>query len=125
METIFKVAKYEKTASGFNHLGYDEYTITYLKGTKVHQLRVVVNGILSNQKVNLVDFSKGYRKIILEAISEYSNGKLCFKNETKKFVTLNYIKQFYSKTIIRNVENYLLGIDKEESRDKLTKFNLI
>jgi hypothetical protein len=61
----------------------------------------------------------------LEAISEYSNGKLCFKNETKKFVTLNYIKQFYSKTIIRNVENYLLGIDKEESRDKLTKFNLI
>ncbi len=125
MKTIFKVAKYEKTESGFNHLGFDDYTITYLKGTKVHQLRVAVNGILSNQKINLIDFRSGYRKTILEAISEYNNGKLCFKNETKKFVTLNYIKQFYSKTIIRNVENYLLSTNKEESRDKLTKFNLI
>jgi hypothetical protein len=29
MENIFKVAKYEKTETGFNRYGYDEYVITY------------------------------------------------------------------------------------------------
>jgi len=57
MENIFKVAKYEKTDEGFNHLGY--------------------------------------------------------------------IGTFYSKLIVRNVKNYLIGINKEESRDKITKFELI
>jgi hypothetical protein len=32
---------------------------------------------------------------------------------------------FYSKLIVRNVKNYLIGINKEESRDKITKFELI
>ena len=44
MENLFKVAKYEQTESGFKHLGYDEYCITYLKGIKSHELRIVVNG---------------------------------------------------------------------------------
>lgn len=44
MENIFKVTKYEKTETGFNHNGYDEYVITYCKSKKVHLLRIVVNG---------------------------------------------------------------------------------
>jgi hypothetical protein len=57
MENIFKVAKYEKTDEGFNHLGY--------------------------------------------------------------------IGTFYSKLIVRNVKNYLIGINKEKNRNKITKFELI
>jgi hypothetical protein len=127
METSFKVAKYEKTDEGFNHLGYEEYLITYLKGKKPHQLRVVVDGILTNRIINLVDVKSGYKNQILSAISDVKNAKidLTQRPSEKKKVTLGYIGTFYSKLIVRNVKNYLIGINKEESRDKITKFELI
>lgn len=127
METVFKVAKYEKTDDGFNHLGYDEYLITYIKGKKPHQIRIVVNGILSTKVINLVDGKSGYKNQILAAISEIKNGKISMNNivSAKKKVTLAYIDTFYSKLIVRNVKNYLIGINKEERRDSLTKFELI
>ena len=46
-------------------------------------------------------------------------------NSEKKKVTLGYIGTFYSKLIVKNVENYLIGINKEERRDTLTKYELI
>jgi hypothetical protein len=127
METNFKVAKYEKTDEGFNHLGYDEYQITYLKGNKPHQIRIVVNGILSTRVINLIDGNSGYKNQILLAISEIKNGKINMTNivSEKKKVTLSYIGTFYSKLIVKNVKNYLIGINKEERRDTLTKYELI
>jgi hypothetical protein len=127
METVFKVAKYEKTDVGFNHLGYDEYLITYIKGKKPHQIRIVVNGILSTRVINLIDGNSGYKSQILAAISEIRNEKikLTQKPSEKKKVTLAYIGTFYSKLIVKNVKNYLIGINKEERRDTLTKFELI
>lgn len=127
MNTKFKIAKYNKSKSGFEHVGYDEYNVTYIKGTKPHQLRVVINGKLTKQKINLIDFSRGYKKVILSAISEYVNDNLETKdnNVVKKSLNLSYIKSIYSKTIVKNVENYLLNLNKEESRDILTKFDLI
>jgi hypothetical protein len=127
METVFKVAKYEKTDVGFNHLGYDEYLITYIKGKKPHQIRIVVNGILSTGVINLIDGNSGYKSQILAAISEIRNEKikLTQKPSEKKKVTLSYIGTFYSKLIVKNVKNYLIGINKEERRDTLTKFELI
>lgn len=127
METNFKVAKYEKTDEGFNHLGYDEYLITYLKGNKPHQIRIVVNGILSTRVINLIDGNSGYKNQILLAISEIKNGKINTTNivSEKKKVTLSYIGTFYSKLIVKNVKNYLIGINKEERRDTLTKYELI
>ena len=76
MENNFKVAKYEKTDEGFKHLGYDEYQITYLKGNKPHQIRVVVNGILTNRVINLIDGNSGYKNQILLAISDVKNVKI-------------------------------------------------
>ena len=125
MKAIFKIAKYEKTEAGFNHLGYDEYEISYIKGKKVHQLRIVVNGILTKSVINLVDPGKGYKKSVLSAISDYKNGVISDKNVVKKFVTMSQITQFYSKHIVNNVNSYLVNLKKEESRDTLTKFNLI
>jgi hypothetical protein len=127
MENIFKVAKYEQTESGFNHLGYDEYKITYLKGKKPHQIRIVVDGILSTKVINLIDGNSGYKNQILLAISEIKNGKIKSKDivSEKKKVTLSYIGTFYSKLIVKNVKNYLIGINKEERRDTLTKYELI
>ena len=127
METNFKVAKYEKTDAGFKHLGYDEYLITYIKGKKPHQIRVVVNGILSTRVINLIDGNSGYKNQILSAISEIKNGRVNTNNKVseKKKVTLSYIGTFYSKLIVKNVKNYLIGINKEERRDTLTKYELI
>ena len=127
MENIFKVAKYEKTDEGFKHLGYDEYQITYLKGKKPHQIRIVVNGILTNRVINLIDGNSGYKNQILLAISDVKNVKidLTQRPSEKKKVTLGYIGTFYSKLIVKNVENYLIGINKEEKRDTLSKYKLI
>jgi hypothetical protein len=127
MKNQFKVAKYEKTVEGFKHLGYDEYVIEYLKGKKPHQIRIVVNGILSTKTINLVDCHSGYKNQILSAISEIKNDKIKSKDvvSDKKKVTLSYIGTFYSKLIVKNVKNYLVGINKEERRDTLTKFELI
>ena len=127
MKNQFKVAKYEKTDEGFKHLGYDEYAIEYLKGKKPHQIRIVVNGILSTKTINLVDCHSGYKNQILSAISEIKNDTIKSKDivSGKKKVTLSYIGTFYSKLIVKNVKNYLIGINKEERRDTLTKFELI
>jgi hypothetical protein len=127
METNFKVAKYEKIDDKFNHLGYDEYLITYIKGKKPHQLRIVVNGILTARTINLIDGKSGYKNQILSAIGDVKNAKidLTQKPSEKKKMTLGYINTFYSELIVNNVINYLIGINKEENRDKLTKFELI
>lgn len=127
MENKFKVAKYVKTDEGFSHIGYDEYLISYIKGKKPHQIRIVVNGILTTKVINLVDCHSGYKNQILSAISEIKNDKIKSNDivSDKKKVTLSYIGTFYSKLIIKNVKNYLIGINKEERRDTLTKFQLI
>ena len=127
MENKFKVAIYVKTDEGFVHIGYDEYLITYLKGKKPHQIRIVVNGILTNRVINLIDGNSGYKNQILSAISDVKNAKIDLKTRPseKKKVTLAYIGTFYSKLIVKNVKNYLIGINKEERRDTLTKFELI
>jgi hypothetical protein len=127
MENIFKVAKYQKTDTGFTHMGYDEYVITFCKSKKVHLLRIIVNGQFTEHTINLIDVNSGYKKTILTAISDYKNGKL--KGDptqiVKKTITFSDIVQIYSKPIVSNVKNYLLGINKEERRDTLTKFELI
>ena len=127
MENIFKVAKYKETESGFTHIGYDEYVITYCKSKKVHLLRIVVNGQFTEHTINLIDGSSGYKSVILNAISDYKNGRLKSNPNqiVKKTISFSEITQIYSKPIVSNVKNYLLGIKKEERRDTLTKFKLI
>ena len=126
MEKQFKVAKYKKTDEGFTHLGYDEYQITYIKGKKLHQLRIVVDGILTTRIINIIDGKSGYKNQILSAISDVKNGKINITQivSEKKKVKLSYIET-HSKLILNNVNNYLMTINKEESRDILTKFELI
>ena len=127
MENIFKVAKYQKTDTGFIHMGYDEYVITFCKSKKVHLLRIVVNGQFTEHTINLVDGYSGYKNNILKSISDYKNGRLKSdpNHVVKKTISFGAITQIYSKTIVNNVKNYLMGINKEERRDTLTKFELI
>jgi hypothetical protein len=127
MENIFKVAKYQKTDTGFIHMGYDEYVITFCKSKKVHLLRIIVNGQFTEHTINLVDGCSGYKNNILKAISDYKNGRLKSNPDhiVKKTITFSTISQIYSKSIVNNVKNYLMGINKEEKRDTLTKFELI
>ena len=127
MENIFKVANYEKTETGVNHIGYDEYVITYCKSKKIHLLRVIVNGQFTEHTINLIDGNSGYKNNILKAISDYKNGRLKSNPDhiVKKTITFSAISQIYNKNIVNNVKNYLMGINKEERRDTLTKFELI
>jgi hypothetical protein len=125
METNFKISKFKKEGDCFVKVGYDEYQITYLKGTKVHQLRIVVNGYLTKQTINLVDGNSGYKSKILTGIKEYLDFGHLTQNRVTKKVTISYLENFYSKKVIHNVKTFLLDISKEESRDKLTEYGLI
>jgi hypothetical protein len=125
MENIFKIAKYSKENDIFVHQGYDEYSITYLKGLKVHQIRIVVNGFLTKETINLTSYKGGYKNKILLAIKDFKENSQNCKTRVTKRISIDYIKQFYSKLVIKNIENYLLNISKEESRDKLTECGLI
>ena len=127
MEMVLKIAKYQKNENVFTHIGYDEYIITYCKASKVHLLRIIVNGQFTEHTINLLDIHNSYKKVILSAISDYKNGKLKSNPDhiVKKTISLSALSQIYSKTIIKNVKNHLLGINKEEKRDTLTKFELI
>jgi hypothetical protein len=127
MENIFKVAKYQEIESGFARIGYDEYVITYCKSKKVHLLRIIVNGQFTEHTINLIDGNSGYKNNILKAISDYKNGRLKSNPDhiVKKTITFSAISQIYNKNIVNNVKNYLMGINKEERRDTLTKFELI
>jgi len=125
METNFKIPKFKKENESLIKDGYDEYKITYLKGTKVHQLRIVVNGYLTKQTINLVEGNSGYKNKILLSIKEYLDFGCLTENRVTKKITLSYLENFYSKKVIHNIKNYLLNINKEENRDKLTEIGLI
>ena len=125
METNFKIPKFTKEDDTFFKVGYDEYKITYLKGTKVHQIRIVVNDYLTKQNINLIDANSGYKNKILLAIKEYLEFGELRENRVSKKITISYLENFYSKKIIHNVKTFLLNINKEESRDKLTEIGII
>ncbi len=125
MKNLFKIAKYEKVDDNFVHKGYDEYAITYLKSNKPNMFIVVVNGKLTNKRVNILLANNPYKNIILSAISDYKHNRVINPNmDVKKVLTIEYLRLFYNKKLIHNVINHLLSINKEESRDKLTEFDL-
>ena len=125
METNFKIVKFVKNDNSFEKTGYDEYQISYLRGTKIHELRIVVNGFLTKQSINLIDPNLGYKNKILVGVKEYlENGKDC-KNTVTKKITMTYLENIYSKKIINNIKTFLIPINKEESRDKLTELGLV
>jgi len=126
MGNIIKIAKYSKIEDNFIKDGYDEFKITYLKGTKAHELRIVINNSLSKRTINIINLNESYRNKILLAIKDYKEDNLINKNVTvTKNVNINKLKAIYNKKIIHNIEHHLLTINKEESRDKLTEYNLI
>lgn len=126
MEINFKIAKYSKTESGFEHLGYITYKITFLKNNGKDNLRIVVNGVLTTLKITITNPNMfPFKKRILAAIGQYENKLTTNANIVTKHVTWDYIKQTYSKKIVIGLENHLLTINKEEQRDTLLKYQLI
>ncbi len=128
MKNKFKIAKYSVDGEIFTKAGYDEYLIQYMKGLRSHQLRIVVNGILTTQKINLLDGNSGYKSSILKSISEYREiikDETKSKNKPTRFVSIASLESLYSKKIIHNIQTFLLPISKEDSRDKLTEYGLI
>ncbi len=121
MKNTFTIPVYN---SSLELTGEEVYNITYLRRkSKAHLLCIVVDGFRSDQSINIMDGKQGYKKQILKAISQYKNGELSI--ETSRKLHIDTIKQIYSKGIVKNLQNYLLPINKEVSRDELTKYNLI
>lgn len=96
MKNTITIPIYKNIDEKFQVIGENKYTITYLKGTKIHQLRIVVNGVLSKSVINVVDEKQGYKSSILQAISDYKNNLLNTNNKVTKELKLNTVKQFYS-----------------------------
>lgn len=126
MEKLFKISIFSKVEDKFEFSHYEIHTITYLASSKSHLLRLVVNGFISNQTINILHPKEhgGHKHKILKAVSEFCNGELKVKG-VRKIMTISKIEQLYSKTVVKNIHKYLLPINKEESRDVLTKYNLI
>lgn len=126
MQTKFKITKFKKLKDGsFSKNGFDEYVITYLKSQKNHLLSVVVNDYLTKQFVDISTFKFGYRDKILIAIREYRKSNNNQESFIKNNITNDYIEKNYSKTVVTNIKNNLLTLNKECSRDRLTKYELI
>ncbi len=124
MKNLFQIPIYEQINEKFNIKEYTTYEITYLqyKVSKPGIIKVVVNGYLTKQTINLSLHNLGYKHILLTSIKEYLSRDQSKTNPlVKKFIK---IEQFNNnlKTIIRN---YLLPINKELSRDKLTSFGFV
>lgn len=127
MKINFKVAKYSEVEGIFHKEGYKEYEITFLKSNKAHILRIVVCGFITKQTINLIDYKMGggYKNQILKAVSDFHHKNQCNTIPTKKFLKLSNIQNIYNKNICRNIREYLLKINKEDSRDKLSEYNLV
>ena len=125
METIFKIANYKVINGEYVKTSYIDYKITYLKGTKIHQVRLVVNGYLTKETLSLVQNNQPYRHKMLLAISEYLNNGLVNKNKVTKKLTENYLRNIYSKSFINSFISNIRSEYKEDSRDNITKYGLI
>lgn len=122
MENLFKIPLYELQDGKFVTTDEVSFRITYLKTKKPQIIRVVVNGNITKETINLYNPSQGYKRIILQAISDYVRIGT-FQKTTRK----HNIKD--SKNImpigIKNIENYLLPIKSETKRDVLSAYRLI
>ena len=125
MQNIVKIPKYKQEDSLFKIESFDEYQVTYLSGNIPHRLRIVVNGRITKRYINVLDFRQGYKEQILFAISDYKNYRIKDTSIASKFLTINKLKQLYNKGVLTKINNYLLPIKTEVSRDVLTKYELI
>lgn len=83
MKNIIKISKFNTVEDSFIFSHYEEFIITYLVSRKIHFIRVVVNGRLTNQKINILDWKKN-KHILLSAISDFKNDRIRDKSTIKK-----------------------------------------
>lgn len=117
---------WDKKDDKFEIISYTDYTITYCKSGKISKFMIVVNGIQTKNCINLLAPTNGWKKEILQSISDYKNDRnLVNKNViVTKGISYHFLEQCYSKNIIKNIKSYLEDIKTEMSRDVLTKYEL-
>jgi hypothetical protein len=123
MEINFKVAKYKNTEADFILTGYDEYRINFIESRKKYRLFIVVNNILTPFEVNFKSAKTRHKSNILKAIHHYINN--IKTDEVLDVLTIEYLETKYPQDKINNIKNHILGINKEDKRDRLTYYNLI
>ncbi len=131
MQNIISIPTYQKIDNKFVIVNHTNYTINYIKGIRNHCIRILVNGILSHQNINLLHPKKSYKEFLLKAISEYKNNQMYtgIQPNPKNYLTIEKLQNnnlsFVYKVYKKHINDYLLPIKKEDKRDTLTKFNLI
>lgn len=88
-------------AEGFTFTGSDTYKIQFMRNKSPHLIRIVVDGYISKENINLLHPKEkgGYKDKVLKAISQKFNGEL--DKTTSKLLTQNLVFQLYSKTVKR------------------------
>ena len=128
MEKLFKVSRFTLENDKFEFSHFDEYKINFLKGKKAHFWKIVVNGVISKEVINILHprSEKGYKDKILKSVSQLVNKEIVInEGGVKKVINNTHLKQLYSPSIIKILKMYLEPISKETSRDVLTSYNLI
>lgn len=102
------------------------FKITFLAGNKWNLFRICVDGKLSNQTISVLSYDISKKEKYLLAIQYvlYTDKKLS-EPKSSKFLTIDKIKQIYSKGILKSIQKNLLETFTEQSRDILTKYNLV
>lgn len=128
LKNTIKIPIGDLTEDGFVLKEEKVFEVTYLQGGKKKTsglLRVVVNGIITNEKINIATVHCKYKQILAKAISWYVHRDLNNPCQiSKRPLTLSKIMETHS-TRAGTIVNTLLSIKKIDNRETLTEFNLI
>lgn len=103
------------------------YVINFLPGSSYNRVRLVVDGkIAMTKELNVLDYNKSKKDLILAAIQYVSetDKPLNYPNP-RKFLTIEKCKQMFAKIIVNAFQKNVLNIQTEQHRDVLEKYNLI
>jgi len=127
-KNVFSIPIYEKKDDRFEIIGETIYTITYkIKNPLKPNLQIIVNGILTDKFIHLGSSycNPSFKSEILEAISWYFHRDMSQKYQIHTyFAPMETVFRLFSAHS-RNIVYYLLPINKEISRDKISKYDLI
>jgi hypothetical protein len=128
LKNTIKIPVGDLTEEGFKLKDEKVFEVTYLQGGKKKTsalFRVVINGIITPEIINVGTVHCKYKRILSKAISWYVHRDLNDHYQTSEHpLTLSKVMEAHSM-YAGNIINTLMSISKIDKRDTLSEFNLI
>lgn len=126
MQVNFRIPEFQSTGASLVKVRDRVFIITFLPGSKWNMFRICVDGKLSNQSVNCLNFNTSKKDIYLKAIQYvHYSGKRTDTPRPSKLMTVEKAKQMYAKWVVKSMQANLLTVETEQSRDVLQYYNLV